>query len=303
MRIEGFHLGLDYGSIKFCRVNSSVSAGGGGDYNGLGDTGFNCAVTWSSYEGGGYTNCNDAAGNYQEYMWALDDAIDTWVRIEQEQYLSDVDVANGYFRTLFKENESYITENRMSRTTAINFQKDVCLLGLIPANSVAWKYPTVLTAGTVYSATINGITSNYTVQSGDTRATICSGMVAAIAANGQTAKLSFDGENWGAFPPHSQSYSANWGSNTDIEPEQMVTDVYLEAGNTARFVVGDNANYDLCTIREMQPYTSWEAATKSLKIFAPTISGDKHLHFVSDAGTKHYYGVLASTTGTINWSI
>ena len=48
MRIQGFHLGLDYGAIKFGRVNSSAAAGGGGDYNGLGDTGFNCAVTWIS---------------------------------------------------------------------------------------------------------------------------------------------------------------------------------------------------------------------------------------------------------------
>jgi hypothetical protein len=69
------------------------------------------------------------------------------------------------------------------------------------------------------------------------------------------------------------------------------TDIYVDTDSVGRFVIGNNAVYASCTIKEPQPYTSWSDTLVTFTVFAPTIT-TKHLFFVSDNGTATYKGIM-----------
>ncbi len=279
----------DYGVIKLSRITSSSASGGGGVYNGLGGTSMGGSDPDS---GTGYASTNDAAGvSVTSSIFPY--STSQWLRIEHQLYLSDLDTANGFFTTMVNETLYQSLSGRISRTTATQFLQDTLLMGLEHANPNKFHYVSTLTPFANYTVTVNGTPRTYTADADPTENEIITGLKSVLDAAGISNTRN---GNELAVDPNASSYS--WGAGfTQIERTPIVqnTDIFLDT-SLQRFVLTNNATYASATIKEPQAYTSWSDTEVDLTLFAPTITGDRHLFFVTPNSTggdvATYFGIV-----------
>lgn len=279
----------DYGVIKLSRITSSVSSGGGGVYNGLGGTSLGGS---NPNSGNGFSSTNDAAG-VTSSTYAFPYPTSGWVRVEHQLYLSDLDTANGFFTTRVGETAYESLSGRISRTTATQFLQDTILLGLEQANPNQFHYVTTFTPLATYTVTVNGTPRSYTAGASPDANEIITGVKAALdAASISNTRVG----NELAIDPNASSVV--WDSKfAQIARTPIVqnTDIFLDT-SLQRFVLTNNATYASATIKEPQAYTSWSDTEVELTLFAPTITGDRHLFFVTPnstgGDTTTYFGIV-----------
>jgi len=121
----------DYGIIKLTRITSSASAGGGGVYNGAGDTGYSNINP--RYGSSGYAHYND--GNEATNLGYMGIAYDTWLRVDFYKKVSTAGVADGDVECITVGIDSEIHNDIMTRASGETFLQDTVLLGLMAANT------------------------------------------------------------------------------------------------------------------------------------------------------------------------
>lgn len=126
----------DYAVGKLCRITSSVSAGGGGEYNGAG------AVALSNMNPRGSVNpvlLHDTGGAPQQTppesgAGYLEVPFNQWVRINMHCKLNDVDQPNGKLMAESVGLQKINYSDRVLRASSQSFKYDTILLGLMFAN-------------------------------------------------------------------------------------------------------------------------------------------------------------------------
>lgn len=293
VRVNGFVPTKDGGVTKYGRVTSSTSAGGGGVYNGEGVQAFGGGAandgfpSWSGSENGlnslGYTT----------------PPLDAWFRLDYEIYLNDVDTANGFYNLKSSSGinkQSGMITQRKTGYSKVNYLLDTTLLGLEIANP--WRYykPVVFTAFTTYSVVVNGITCSWTSgASVPTANEICTGLRLDVIATG--------GVGAGSVIVYNDEIQIDY-LRTSVYDSKFeagrfysiqVSDIFLDT-SLQRFVLTDSAIYSPFGVCEAQEYTYWSDTEVELVLFAPTIVGNRHLHFVKNnadgSTTSTYFGVV-----------
>lgn len=279
----------DYGVIKLTRITSSGAAGGGGVYNGLGGTSLGGT---NPNTGLAFASTNDAAGvNVTPYSFPY--PLSNWLRIEHQLYLSDIDTANGFLTTRVGETAYESLSGRISRTAGTQFLQDTVFLGLEHANPNAFQFVNTLTPLATYTVTVNTIPRSYVASASPTANEIITGLKAVLDA------VPINNTRVGdtlAVDPNVTSYS--WDSKFSqvaVTPIVQNTDIFLDT-SLQRFVLTNNSVYSSATIKEPQVYTSWSDTEVNLSLFAPTITGDRHLFFVTPNATG---GDIATYFGTV----
>ena len=279
----------DYGVIKLSRITSSVGAGGGGVYNGLGGTSLGGS---NPNSGNGFSSTNDAAGVLSS-TYAFPYPTSGWTRVEHQLYLSDLDTANGFFSTRVGETAYESLSGRISRTTATQFLQDTLLLGLEQANPNQFYEVTTLTPSATYTVTVNGTPRSYVADASPDANEIITGLKAVLdAASISNTRVG----NELAIDPNASSvvFDSKFTIISRI-PIVQNADIFLDT-SLQRFVLTNNAVYSSATIVEPQAYTAWSDTEVDLTLFAPTITGDRHLFFVTPNSTG---GNVTTYFGTV----
>lgn len=130
-RIENIGVG-ESGIIKQTRINSSSSAGGGGVYNGAGDTSYGSqpigSTSMFTIYNNGSTSSDEQCCKLQFEEWNV------WVRIEGYKKLSTAGSSNGIIYTAIIDaggTKTYFSTSEMTRASGQSFQLDTILLGLM----------------------------------------------------------------------------------------------------------------------------------------------------------------------------
>jgi hypothetical protein len=289
-RICDFRSGYDGGVIKHGRITSSSAAGGGGVYNEEGSQAFGGV----DYGTGGYPSWSGSENGLNSLGEFSDLPLDAWFRIEYEVHLNDVDVANGFYNLrgdVFSGRQSGAIMQRKTGFTKANYLLDTTLLGLEIANPKKWYKPVVFTALTTYTVTVDGIPCSWTSgASAPTANDICTNLRLAVIATG------------GVNPSYTTVYQdelyIDYGKSSVYDAKfavghkvsLQVGDVYLDT-SLSRFVIGNAATYAACTIKEPQPYYSWNNTQVKLTKKLMAFSGQKYLYFVNAtlAGTTSVF--------------
>jgi hypothetical protein len=123
----------DYAVIKLTRITSSPAAGGGGVYNGTGDSDYTNINP--RYGSSGYTACNPGGGLPVNPLGYLNLQYDTWLRVDMYKKLSTPPgQANGMFDVTTVGIDSEIHHDIVTRAAGETFQQDAIILGLMAAN-------------------------------------------------------------------------------------------------------------------------------------------------------------------------
>lgn len=254
---------IEAGQVKFARVTSSAASGGGGVYNEAGSQSMNAPapkstqVVWSG---------SDDAFNSPGYLDSTWYPANRWVRFEYEIYLSDLDLANGFYNVHCAHKGSVRSGNIMQRFSgysADNYLLDTTLLGIETVNTETWVAPNFFAAATTYSVTVTKSGTPYvgTYTSGGsipTAAQIIDGIKASILSAGISSgdvktNPSNSGEigfYWGA----TVTYTGNLSRSNPISVQQSET---YEDDDLKRFYIGNAATWAACTESNVQPYTKW----------------------------------------------
>jgi hypothetical protein len=131
-RIDGV-TGDDGGVVKLTRINSSAAAGGGGRYNGIGETYLSNLNPGTSSPYFAYNNGDGNTGPIG-YVRASTNA---WSRVDMGKKLSTPGISDGSaFCQNLTEQRSAVHNNVITRAAGHTFQLDTVLLGLMMANDV-----------------------------------------------------------------------------------------------------------------------------------------------------------------------
>jgi len=122
----------DYGVIKLCRINSSHDAGGGGRYNGIGET-FLSNLNPRGPDSP-YFAFNDGLEN--KTLGYVRQPENQWGRIDMYKKLSNPGLTNGEAFCNNITTQRYVqAKDIMTRAASFEFQLDTVLLGLMMANA------------------------------------------------------------------------------------------------------------------------------------------------------------------------
>jgi hypothetical protein len=262
------------GVTKFQRLNSTVSSGGGGVYNGVG----NCTLggaspdNWFSAWTGSEGELNNLG--YLTTSWY---PINQWRRIEYEVKLNTVDVANGFFNVHVDRYGSKLSGNIMQRKTGFsssNWLLDSTLLGLESPNQEKYYTPNTLLANTDYTVTWNGIPYTYNSPTVPTASDIVNGLSSLLTAAGRVNKVYSNQSLYVDF-----GATVTYTSNFTKEPSygMQVSEVYLDI-DFKRIYVGNANTWGACTETNPQPYTFWNDTNITIKPYVGAISGNKYLY-------------------------
>lgn len=124
------NIGVGDGAIlKQTRINSSVSAGGGGVYHGQGSTSYGSQPPESYSLFTIYDN--GATVTDENCCKIIFDNYNTWVRIDAYKKLSTPGMPDGIIQTNIIGVDEYFSDTEMTRAFGYSFQLDTVLLGLM----------------------------------------------------------------------------------------------------------------------------------------------------------------------------
>jgi len=243
------HMG---GVTKFCRVNSTSAAGGGGVYTGVGTTTLGGTVPPEWYLG--WTGSGDSTNNqvYLNQGWY---PLNAWRRIEYEIKLNTVDVADGFETASVFGYGRVELNNCMQRKTGYplpNFLHDSTLLGLEAPNQ--WQYwkPNVLLANTDYTITVSGTPYTYSKPTTPTIAEILEGLRLLVVAGGHTARV-WNNEEINVNGFNEPTYSSNFTRMPPYGVSQA--EVFVDTDpEFKRIYIGDADTVSACD--ELNPMVS-----------------------------------------------
>jgi hypothetical protein len=274
-RTHNFRPGLDGGAAKLQRVGSSISAGGGGDYNeeGVHALGGASPSAWYASWSGSENQLNNTG--YLDSAWY---PMNAWRRIEYEIQLSDIDVSNGFYNVhvdRFGSKRSGPIMDRRSGLPRSNFLLDSTLLGLMIANAHVWYRPVQLLANSDYSVSVSGTT--YTYRSGasvPTAQEVVAGLSTQLAAASiihrtQAGQIQID---WARSSVYDSTFEQlpPWGL--------QVAELYVDT-DFKRFYCGDADSWAACTETNVMPFSAWSDSLVLLRNVRGAIDGRRWLYF------------------------
>jgi hypothetical protein len=125
--------------IKMSRINSSAASGGGGVYNGDGNTSLGGTYNLS-VNGGPYLAYDNGVNNEVVVAYLDEPPKNTWVRVDIYKKLSTAGVADGAVWVKIYNSDSAADNAAMTRSTGMTFTLDTVLLGTMDGSDGNHSY-------------------------------------------------------------------------------------------------------------------------------------------------------------------
>lgn len=240
-------------------------------------------------------------------------SIDSWQEIVEEIYLATDGSHTGFHRVYINGELRANIENIRGVVSGVPYLHDSFLLGTMMANYCRFYVPKNLTANTTYSITLRVGATTYTVTytsgaSVPTISEICNGLKANAVSQGVTNGGDFivdrDGLGISTHFNNTLTLPAGEWDPAPRVPSIMNGDVQIDVGEgndqyVKGFFITDTADWGTSTKHYMQPFDLWTNTACEFPVFAPSISGDKHLWYRNGSGVNTYLGVLSPNGLTV----